>query len=171
MRAIFPVKRSVPAWHRAVLGPLPFSCDPHAARAAFFGPASRLCRRPVTAEKDIPRSLPASLRRRLVISLRLWQASQEIAAAYARGGGPLPGMDMPMTLNFAMALGNYSRFFLFSGPRLPARAALALHAAFSGEMAAMPAAMALPRPRGRFCPSASARRLALAFAAALKGAA
>jgi hypothetical protein len=81
-------------------------------------------------------------------------------------------MDMPMTLNFAMALGNYSRHFLFSSEKLPDGAGPALHAAFAREMTAMPAAMAL-KGRGSaakaFTPAVSAARLAAAFNSAFAG--
>lgn len=170
MKTLFPASASVKAWHRAVLGSAPFSSDSASSSAAFFKPALALCRRPVAAEKTLPASLPAALRRKLAASLRLWQASQEITLAWARRGSLRPGMDLPMTLNFAMALGNYSRFFLFSGKGLPAAQALRLHAAFAGEMTRMPVAMALdrlPARSARACsPAASAARLAAAFAAA-----
>lgn len=173
MKTLFPAPAAVKAWHRAVLGPAPFSCDAPSSAAAFFKPAAALCRRPVPAEKALPAFLPAALRKKLAYSLRLWQASQEITLAWARRGALLPGMDLPMTLNFAMALGNYSRYLLFSGKGLPAADALRLHAAFAGEMARMPAAMALRRLSGAgaaaYSPAASAGRLAAAFAAAFEG--
>lgn len=166
MKKLFPGQGAVKSWHKDLLGSDPFHCDSRAAAAAFFAPAARLCRKAVAAEKKLPPSLPPVLLGRLRLSLRLWQVSQEITKAFVRRGRLLPGMDIPMTLNFAMALGNYSRFFLFSGPNRPASGpALAIHAAFAEEMAAMPAAMSV-RGRGR-SPAASAARLASAFAAAL----
>lgn len=173
MKTPFPAPAGIKAWHRAVLGSAPFSSDAASSSAAFFKPAAALCRRPVPAEKELPTTLPGALRKKLAVSLRLWQASQEITLAWAKRGELLPGMDLPMTLNFAMALGNYSRSFLFSGKGLPAAAALRLHAAFAGEMTRMPAAMALDRlaarPARAYSPAASAGRLAAAFAAALGG--
>lgn len=167
MRGLFPGRSAVRAWHKRVLGADPFTGDARTAAASFFLPALRLCRRPVPAEKDLPSSIPPALRRRLAMALRLWQASQEITLRYVRGGALPQGMDKPMTLNFAMALGNYSRYFLFSGVRLNPRQSIAVHAAFAGEMASMPAAMSLSRKSG-FTPEASARRLARAVAAALE---
>ncbi|OGR75467.1 MAG: hypothetical protein A2X32_13190 [Elusimicrobia bacterium GWC2_64_44] len=173
MKTLFPAPAGIKAWHRAILGPAPFPSDAPSSAAAFFRPAAALCRRPVAAEKALPASLPAALRKKLVYSLRLWQASQEITQAWAKRGFLSPGMDLPMTLNFAMALGNYSRFFIFSAKGLPAAAALRLHAAFAGEMTRMPAAMALDRLPARAAsacsPAASTGRLAAAFAAALGG--
>ncbi|MDD2804568.1 MAG: hypothetical protein PHV33_03365 [Elusimicrobiales bacterium] len=173
MKTLFPAPADVKAWHRAVLGQAPFSCDAPASSPAFFRPAAALCRRPVPAERALPACLPAALRKKLVCSLRLWQASQEITLAWARRGATLPGMDLPMTLNFAMALGNYSRFMLFSGKGLPAAHALRRHAAFAGEMTRLPAAMALRRlsaaGAAAHSPAASAGRLAAAFAAAFGG--
>lgn len=167
----FPAASGVRGWHKAVLGAAPFSCDSRTAAEAFFLPARSHCRRSVAAEARLPLSIPAALRKDLRLSIRLWQASQQITADFVRRGSLLPGMDKPMTLNFAMALGNYSRFFLFSGAgRLPAAAALSLHAAFAEEMARTPAAMALPPGPGspECSPAASALRLAAAFSAALK---
>lgn len=171
MREMFPAAPGVKGWHKAVLGAAPFPVDSQTAARAFFLPARALCRRPVPAEAKLPVSIPAALKKALRQSLRCWQASQQITADFVSAGSLLPGMDKPMTLNFAMALGNYSRFFLFSGAgRLPAAAALSLHAAFAEEMARMPAAMALPpKARGpKHSPAASALRLAAAFSAALE---
>lgn len=171
MRRLFPVPGGVRAWHKAALGRNPFPCDGGAACASFFRPAARLCRKAVPAEKALPSSLSPGLRGKIGMALRFWQVSQEITGDFALRGKLLPGMDMPMTLNFAMALGNYSRFFLFSGAgRLPVAAALSLHAAFAEEMARMPAAMALPRKfrSPKHSPASSALRLAAAFSAALE---
>ena len=171
MSELFPGAAKVRSWHKARLGSAPFPGDSSTAEEAFFSPARALRRRPVPAETGLPASLPAALRRDLALALRCWQASQQITADFVRRGVLLPGMDRPMTLNFAMALGNYSRHFLFSGAgRLPAPAALRLHAAFAGEMAALPALLALPaRLRGlEASPRASAERLAAALSAALQ---
>lgn len=182
MRPLFPGPGGTAAWHRAALGANPFSRDSGAAAAAFFRPAARLCRKPVPAEKAVSAPVPPALRKRIRLALRFWQVSQEITGDFALRGSLLPGMDMPMTLNFAMALGNYSRFFLFSGDkRIPDRAAAALHAAFAKEMEEMPAAMAVRRAmKGRtpsssdvlfaerHSPEASALRLAGACAAAFR---
>lgn len=99
------------------------------------------------------------------MAVRLWQASQKVTEDLVRSGRSLAGMDADMTMNFAMALGNYSRFLLFSSRGLAPEAQLALHRAFAAEMTAMPAALALRRPGARFSPAASAGRLAAAFAA------
>ena len=168
---LFPGPRGLSAWHKAFLGGDPFrGCGP-APSAAFFRPAAGLCRAPSAAESSLPASIPAALRRRAALSLRLWQASQKVTEDLVRSGRSLAGMDADMTMNFAMALGNYSRFLLFSSRGLAPEAQLALHRAFAAEMTAMPAAMALPRPSrksaARFTPAASARRLAAAFALAL----
>lgn len=171
MNEPFPGAAEVRSWHKAVLGTAPFPGDSRTAARAFFLPARALCRRPVPAEARLAVSIPAALKKDLRLSLRFWQASQQITADFVSSGSLLPGMDKPMTLNFAMALGNYSRFFLFAGAgRLPAAAALSLHAAFAAEMVRMPAAMALPpRARGpKHSPASSALRLAAAFSAALK---
>jgi hypothetical protein len=172
MTGLLPSRRSLRNWQGALLGPSPFRGDTPGALAAFFKPARRLCSRPVPAEKTLASSIPARLRPGLALSLRFWQVSQEITLAHIRRGRLLPGMDMPMTLNFAMALGNYSRHFLFSSTNIPAAAAPGLHAAFAREMTAMPAAMALRRhgSAGKaFTPAASAARLAAAFNAAFPG--
>lgn len=174
MKSLFPQPAGVAAWHRDFLGASPFSCDAASAAASFFSPARRLCSAPVPAEKALPRSIPAPLRARLGLALRCWQASQRVTLDLVGDGKKLPGMDLGMTMNFAMALGNYSRFLLFrAGGGLPAAAAVRLHAAFAGEMALMPAAMALRGAAGRKAarrnsPGASAARLAAAFAAALE---
>lgn len=171
MRKMFPAAPGVKSWHKAVLGAAPFSGDSRTAAEAFFRPARSLCRRPVAAETELPGSIPAALRKDLCLSLRCWQASQQITADFVSNDSLLPGMDKPMTLNFAMALGNYSRFFLFSAAdRLNVKTALAIHAAFAAEMVRMPAAMALPpKARGqKHSSAASALRLAAAFSAALK---
>ncbi|HCC48048.1 MAG TPA: hypothetical protein DEQ38_08050 [Elusimicrobia bacterium] len=171
MSDLFPAAHGVKGWHKALLGAAPFSGDSRTAAEAFFLPARSLCRRPVAAEAKLPVSIPAALRKDLRLALRFWQASQRVTADFVSGGALFPGMDKPMTLNFAMALGNYSRFFLFSGAgRLTGDASLALHAAFAEEMTRMPAAMALPpKARGpKHSPAASALRLAAAFSAALK---
>lgn len=182
MRAFFPGPGGVPAWYKAALGRNPFPFDERGGSAAFFRPASRLCRRAVPAEKGLPAAIPSALRVKIAMSLRAWQASQEITADFIFRGKLQPGMDMPMTLNFAMALGNYSRASLFCGDELlTARTAAALHAAFTKEMIEMPAAMAVLRSlkekrlsaketlfAGRYSPSASAMRLAAACAGALK---
>lgn len=165
MKSLFPGPACTAAWHRRTLGADPFTSDVNAARRSFFGPAGAACRRPVSAEKLLPSRLPAALRRELGLSLRLWQASQRVTADYLFRGRRPRGMDMPMTLNFSMALGNYARYPLFSaGKRLGHKAALAIHAAFAAEMALAPAEMAL----GRLTPSASAARLARAFLPALE---
>lgn len=166
MRTLFPAAGGVRAWHKRFLGAAPFRPDAGAASAAFFGPARALCRRPVPAEKLLPSSLPRAAREKLALALRLWQASQEITLAWARRGALRPGMDLPQTLNFAMALGNYSRFFLFSAGALPVPAELRLHAAFAAEMTAMPAAFSLRRLPDAYKPAASAARLAAAAAGA-----
>ncbi len=182
MKSFFPGPGGVDAWHKILLGRNPFACDSRAAAASFFRPASRLCGRPVPAEKGLPASIPPSLRKKIGMALRFWQVSQEITGDLVLSGKPLPGMDMPVTLNFAMALGNYSRFLLFSAETgIPVEAALFLHAAFIKEMTEMPAAMAglsaLKRRKlsarkaffsGRNSPAASAFRLAAACAQAFK---
>lgn len=172
MTALLPSRRDLGRWQAALLGPAPFHGDSEGALAAFFDPVRRLCSRAVPAEKTISREIPARVRRGLALSLRFWQVSQEITVDYVRRGRLLPGMDMPMTLNFAMALGNYSRHFLFSSEKIPAATAPALHAAFMREMTAMPAAMALAGRGGGskdFTPAVSAARLAAAFNAAFSG--
>lgn len=182
MRSLFPGIDGVPGWYKAALGKNPFTGDAPGAVAAFFRPAGRLCRKSVPAEKTLPASLPSGLRKKIGMALRCWQVSQTITEDFVLRGKLLPGMDMPMTLNFAMALGNYSRFFLFSEDKLvPAEAAAALHTAFAKEMTEMPAAMALRRaikgkrlsprrtvPAGRYSPASSASRLAAACAAAFR---
>ena len=126
MRRLFPTAAGIAAWRKALLGRNPFPCGVTAA-AAFFRPAARLCRKPVPAEKVLPVSIPAALRREIGLALRFWQVSQEITGDYILRGKLLPGMDMSMTLNFAMALGNYSRFFLFlDDKRIPAETAARL---------------------------------------------
>ena len=181
MSELFPAPAGIAAWHKTMLGKNPFPCGTTAA-AAFFRPAGRLCRKPVPAETNIPASLPAAMRRKIGMSLRCWQVSQEITEAFILRGKLLPGMDMPMTLNFAMALGNYSRFFLFSGAgRFPAGTVAALHAAYVREMTAMPAALAVMRGlkgekrsaravlfAARHSPAASAARLAAACSGGFK---
>lgn len=162
MRTLFPAVGGVMRWRRAALGPGPFRSYSSSASDSFFVPARNRCRRPVAAERKLSRSIPPELRKRLALSLRLWQRSQELTEAFIRRRRLVAGMDMPMTLNFAMALGNYSRYFLFSGPALPPAAAAAVHSAFVREMTLMPSAMALPRAAA-FTPSASAARLAEAF--------
>lgn len=167
MTVNFPSSRGVAAWHLKVLGKDPFRGSAAGAAASFFRPAAAVCRKPVPAEILLPKAIPARLRRDLCAGLRMWQASQRITDNFLERGELLPGMDMPMTLNFAMALGNYSRFFLFSGAgRLAPEAALALHSAFASEMSAMPLAMAAGRRSPASSPGASARRLAEAFSAA-----
>lgn len=182
MSSILPKTGGVPCWHKATFGKSPFPGDAPAAAAAFFRPAASLCRRAVPAEKFLPAVMPSGLRKELGLALRFWQVSQEITEDFILRGKFLPRMDMPMTLNFAMALGNYSRFMLFSrNTRLTPKAAAALHAAFAKEMTGMPAALALRRamkgrrmsPREtvfseRYSPAASAARLAAAFAAGFK---
>lgn len=169
MSGLLPRRRDLGRWQAALLGPSPFRGDATGALTAFFAPARRLCAKPVPAEKLLAPSIPARLRPGLALSLRFWQVSQQITLNYVRRGRLLPGMDMPMTLNFAMALGNYSRHFLFSSEKLPAAAGQGLHAAFAREMTAMPASMALSGRGGAakdFTPDASAARLAAAFNAA-----
>jgi len=171
MTSLFPGAPGVRGWHKALLGAAPFSGDSRTTAEAFFLPARAFCLQPVAAEAKLSSAIPAALRKDLCLSLRFWQASQQITADFVSSGSLLPGMDKPMTLNFAMALGNYSRFFLFAeAGRLPAAAALSLHAAFAAEMVRMPAAMALPpKARGpKHSPASSALRLAAAFSAALK---
>lgn len=182
MSSILTGSGGVSGWHKATFGKSPFPGDAPTAAAAFFRPAARLCRRAVPAEKLLPPSIPSGLRKELGLALRFWQVSQEITEDFIFRGTLLPRMDMPMTLNFAMALGNYSRFVLFSGNTcLTAELSSALHAAFAKEMTGMPAALALRRAMkgrrmsrnetafsARYSPSASAARLAAAFAAGFK---
>lgn len=172
MTALLPSRRELGRWQAELLGPSPFCGDSTGALAAFFAPARRLCSRPVPAEKLLAAAIPARLRPGLALSLRFWQVSQVITRDHIRRGRLLPGMDMPMTLNFAMALGNYSRHFLFSSEKIPAATAAALHAAFAREMTVMPAAMALAGRGGGakdFKPAVSAARLAAAFNSAFAG--
>lgn len=178
MNNLFPEPGGVTAWHRTMLGVNPFSCDRGAAASAFFRPAARLCRKAVPAEKVLPGSLPPALLKKIRMALRFWQVSLEITENFVQRDKLLPGMDMPMTLNFAMALGNYSRFFIFSGDkRISGKTAAALHTAFAKEMTEIPAAIASRRAmKGkklsardvlffkRHSPGASALRLAAACA-------
>ena len=182
MNSLFPKPGGVASWHGTMLGGNPFPCDRGAAALSFFRPAARLCRKAVPAERTLPASIPPALLKKIGMALRFWQVSQEITENFVLRDKLLPGMDMPMTLNFAMALGNYSRFLVFSGDkRIPAKTAAALHAAFVKEMTEMPPAMAARRAgKGkklsardvlffkRHSPEASALRLAAACAGAFK---
>lgn len=182
MKLLFSVPAEVADWHRAALGRNPFPCDAGTAASSFFRPAARLCRKAVPAEKALPSSIPSPLREKIGLALRFWQVSQKITEDFVLRGKLLPVMDMPMTLNFAMALGNYSRAFLFFGlSRLGPGTKIALYSAFTKEMTEMPAAMAARRAmKGRtlssrdvifaerHTPEASAFRLAGVCAAVLK---
>lgn len=174
LKVLFPGPAGVPAWHRRTLRGGSFPYDTSSPCAAFFRPAAAACRRRVAAEKLLPASASGGLPDRMRISLRLWREAQRLTLRLAREWKPVAGMDLPMTLNYAMALGNYAREFLFSaaGP-LPPGPALLVHAAFAREMVLMPALMTLParaRAGAWAFPDASAQRLARAFAEALRGA-
>ncbi|MDP2866670.1 MAG: hypothetical protein Q8O90_10550, partial [Elusimicrobiota bacterium] len=101
MKNFFPGPAGVAAWHEATLGHNPFPYDERVSAAAFFRPASRLCRKAVPAEKHLTAAIPRAPRRKMKIALRAWQSSQEITEDFIFRGKLQPGMDMPMTLNFA----------------------------------------------------------------------
>jgi len=178
---LLPSLKTVPSWRRRALGRNPFPHDAAGARASFLAPAAALCRRAVYAEALLAAFLPGSRSARFSLGLRAWQASQEATWRFIKTGKPLAGMDLPMTLNFFMALGNYSRAYLFeNAPGLSAPDALRLHSVFAAEMTALPAAMAIKRagfrkilraPEAIYCsvnsPAASALRLAGAFGRAM----